>query len=318
MATTVKKYVSKCEEIVVAQPEYELGKSSLTKCDCIGMSKYSFRENNVSFSTSGTNYSVRNQVDGLRKITSTADLKVGYVVFKAREPGDSGYSLPEKYRAGGREYNGDLRDYYHIGTVKSVSPLQIIHMTTPTAKVDTSIGKWGYVARWKKEYISDYNDPQPAPEPTPTPDPEYRYVHSGNGKPVNMRKSPSLNAALVDRVPDGDRVEWLKEDGAGWAYIQWKGKYGWMLDCYLELEPEPSPPEPSPDPEPYPGAALTVWADNGLPVKLRARPSTSCKIYDLVPCGETVYLVSPGENWCRVDYKTRKGWYMMTKFLKQG
>lgn len=324
MATTIKKYISKCDDIVKAEPAYVYGKSSLTECDCIGMPKYSFRECGVSFSTTGTNYSARKQVDNLHKISSASNLHIGDVVFKAREPGDSGYDLPSKYRVGGAEYNGDLRDYYHIGTVKSVNPLQIIHMTSPTAKTDTKIGKWGFVAQWKKEYIDDI-DPVPAPEPEPVPEPEpaepkYMVVYAENGKPVNMRVKPYLNAALVDRVPVGGIIEWLKEDGA-WAYIKYGNRYGWMLDCYLVDEYTPTP-DPDEDVEPEPddpsGEELTVWAENGRPVKLRAKPSTSCKLYDEIPCGETVILVSAGNEWCKVNYGKRNGWYMMTKFLSRG
>lgn len=321
MATTINKYVSKCEEVVRAKPAYMKGKSSLTECDCIGMSKYSFRENNVPFSTTGTNFSVRQQVDNLRKINSVSDLHVGDVVFKAHEQGESGWELDKypKYLPGGQYYNGDLRDYYHIGTVKSVSPLEIIHMTSPTAKIDTKIGKWGFVAQWKKEYISDTQDDDPTPSPEPD-EPKHMTVYAENGNPVNMRMRPYLNAPLIERIPVGETVEWLKEDGA-WAYIKYGYKYGWMLDCYLvdEYIPEPDPDgDAEPEPENPAGEELTVWAANGRPVKLRAKPSTSCKLYDDVPCGAIVTLVSAGDDWCKVDYGKRKGWYMMTKFLSRG
>ena len=63
-------------------------------------------------------------------------------MFKKRAPGDAYYDLPPRYQNGGADYNGDLNDYYHIGTVYSVNPLKIIHMTDPSAKVDDKIGKW--------------------------------------------------------------------------------------------------------------------------------------------------------------------------------
>lgn len=242
MPTTIEKYVSGCKEIVDAKPAYKNGASSLTECDCIGMDKYSFRKNGVKFSTSGTNYSARNQVNNLRVLHSASDLSVGDIVFKAREPGEIGYDLPAKYQPGGAQYNGDLRDYYHIGTVESVSPLRIIHMTSPTAKTDTKIGKWGFVAEWKKEYISD--SPSPAPEPSPGPEPK----------------------------------------------------------------PEPT--------------TAMVYAENDFPVKMREKPSTSCKLYDLVPCGSIVEVLArdcstdnAGNVWSQISYGMRTGWYMMSKFL---
>ena len=238
MATTTTKVIRKCDEIVAAKPDYVKGASSKEKCDCIGMVKYSLRVNGVTLTTTGTNWTMRNQVENVRKITGTSVLRIGDVVFKSRAPGESGYSLPSKYQKGGSAYNGDLNDYCHIGVVKSVKPLQIIHMTGPTAKTDTSIGKWKWAADLKKQYISDS---KPAPSPTPTPDPD-------------------------------------------------------------------------PEPAPYTDTAYVV-AEKGNWVKMRAQPSTSCKLYDEVPVGAKVTVVTKGNDWTRISYGSRKGWYMMTKFL---
>ena len=246
MPTTIEKYVAGCKEIVKAKPAYKLGASSLTECDCIGMDKYSFRKNGVKLNTTGTNYSARNQVDNLRVLNSVSDLSVGDIVFKANEPSDSGYNLPAKYKPGGAQYNGDLRDYYHIGTVESVSPLRIIHMTSPTAKTDTKIGNWGFVAEWKKEYISD--SPSPAPEPSPEPEPEPEpepapaqmtaVVFAPNGTTVNMRSSPKVNAPLIERVPIGETVDVL-EKGDEWSRVKWKWYKGYMKNQFLIFEDTP-------------------------------------------------------------------------------
>ena len=246
MPTTIEKYVAGCKEIVNSKPAYKLGASSLTECDCIGMDKYSFRKNGVKFSTSGTNYSARNQVNNLRVLHSASDLSVGDIVFKAREPGESGYNLPEKYKPGGAQYNGDLLDYYHIGTVESVSPLRIIHMTSPTAKTDTKIGKWGFVAEWKKEFISDSPSPapEPSPEPEPQPEPEPEpaqmtaVVFAPTGTTVNMRSSPKVTAPLIERVPIGETVDVL-EKGDEWSLVKWKWYKGYMKNQFLIFEDTP-------------------------------------------------------------------------------
>jgi hypothetical protein len=246
MPTTIEKYIAGCNEIVDAKPAYKNGASSITECDCIGMDKYSIRKNGVKFSTSGTNYSARNQVNNLRVIHSASDLSVGDIVFKANEPSDSGYDLPAKYQPGGAQYNGDLRDYYHIGTVESVSPLRIIHMTSPTAKTDTKIGKWGFVAEWKKEFISDSPSPapEPSPEPEPQPEPEPEpaqmtaVVFAPTGTTVNMRSSPKVTAPLIERVPIGETVDVL-EKGDEWSRVKWKWYKGYMKNQFLIFEDTP-------------------------------------------------------------------------------
>lgn len=77
----------------------------------------------------------------------------------------------------------------------------------------------------------------------------------------------------------------------------------------------------APDEEPYEALVYaTVYSDNRKSVKLRAKPSISCKLYDDVNFGSIVEVVeqniaSDGENWSKVNYRNRTGWYMMSKFL---
>ena len=236
MSTTRQKFVDKCDVIVQAKPKYELGSDNTRYCDCIGMVKYGLRQNGVEFSTSGTNWTFRNQVEDIREIKGKSDLKFGDVVFKLKTPSDSGYNLPKRYRPGESDFNGDLNDYCHIGVVKSVSPLKIIHMTSPTAKTDTTIGKWKRAACLKRKYISDNDQPAHEPEPTPIPTKE----------------------------------------------------------------------------------TATVYAETGRWVKMRKEPSTKCRLYDEVPIGATVTIDVFGYEWTKISYGSRKGWYMMTKYLIVG
>lgn len=190
------------------------------------------------------------------------------------------------------------------------------------------VGLYGKVAYdYGDGFIPDVPD-SPDPGPSPEPDPRRNmYTYAENGKPINLRVKASTNAKLVDKVPVGQAVTWMKDNGSGWAYVQWGWKKGWMMDCYLIDESipdtihEPDIPEPA-DPDLVPddpaGETLTVWADNGLPVKLRKRPSTCCNIWERLPVGTEVELVEAGSEWCKVNYGTFKGWYIMTKFLSRG
>lgn len=59
-----------------------------------------------------------------------------------------------------------------------------------------------------------------------------------------------------------------------------------------------------------------VWAANGSPVKMRAEPSKTCRLYWKVPCGATVELCGAVKGaWTKVRYGGRTGW-MMTEFLR--
>lgn len=233
MATTIKAFIERCDDIVRAKPEYDLGSSSRKKCDCIGMIKYGLEQNGVTLVTTGTNWTFRYQVKNIRKITSASVLHVGDVVFKAKSPGDSGYNLPRRYQKGGDAYNGDLTDYCHIGVVKSVKPLKIIHMTSPTAKEDTSIGKWKWTAELLSRYISDYetnNDIEPVvQEPdVNTSAPETALVYAPSGKWVKIRQKPSTGCPVWDNVPIDAQVT-IVTRGYEWTKVNYGRRKGWYI-----------------------------------------------------------------------------------------
>jgi hypothetical protein len=73
-------------------------------------------------------------------------------------------------------------------------------------------------------------------------------------------------------------------------------------------------PEPSPTPEPIPCEFAVVYADNGLPVKMRAKPSASCRLYWEIPSGTTVLVLDHGTDWTKIEWNNICG-YMLTRFL---
>ena len=88
----------------------------------------------------------------------------------------------------------------------------------------------------------------------------------------------------------------------GWSYL---GELPWIE---YDTPPEP-PPEPGPEPE-----TATVYAENGKPVKMRAKPSTSCRLFWEVPVGSVVIVDEKKDEWSRITWNDREG-YMMTRFL---
>lgn len=78
---------------------------------------------------------------------------------------------------------------------------------------------------------------------------------------------------------------------------------------------EPAATVPTTTPVPSEGSKAIVVADNGLPVKMREYPSTSCRTWINVLCGTEVTIVEPGEEWAKINGCGRQGWYMMAKFL---
>ena len=58
----------------------------------------------------------------------------------------------------------------------------------------------------------------------------------------------------------------------------------------------------------------TVTAENGSTVKMREKPSASCKVYWHVPVGAQVELLDWEGDWAHISYNGAQG-YMMRKFL---
>ena len=71
---------------------------------------------------------------------------------------------------------------------------------------------------------------------------------------------------------------------------------------------------PEPQPEPTEQYAIVV-SENGKPVKMRAKPSTSCRLYWEVPNGSEVTVHEWGDDWSRIRWAGQDG-YMMSCFLR--
>ncbi len=132
------------EAIAGENPSYGKGGSGKdSTCDCIGLVIGAVRRCGGKWTgIHGSNWAARNAVSGLGPFRSAGELSPGDLVFKARAPGEKGYDLPDRYRAG-----SDRNDYYHVGVVLSASPLRIRHMTDPGPKTDTAIGRWSHRGR---------------------------------------------------------------------------------------------------------------------------------------------------------------------------
>jgi uncharacterized protein YraI len=205
------------------------GDGSGGKCDCIGLIIGAVRLGGLKWpGTHGSNYAARYQTTGL---AADQPLRLGDLVYKAREPGASGYKLPDAYKN-----HADRRDYYHVGVVTCASPLRITHCTSVPGgiKVDTARGKWKYSGRLR---LLDQEAPVANKQMT---------VYAANGKTVNLRSGPGTEYPLITAVPIGTVVTETMESN-GWAYIQYGGKQGYMMEKFLaEYTPEPEP-EPSVD-----------------------------------------------------------------------
>ena len=224
---TMKSFLRGVDAIAEEKPTYRLGHDgSDGTCDCIGLIIGAIRRAGGEWNgTHGSNWAARNAIDTLHAVTDPGDLQVGQAVFKASEPGQSGYNLPDRYKG-----DADKRDYYHVGVVRSVSPLEIVHCTGPGIVRDKKMGKWSY-AGWLR-MVSRGNDEGEATGM------QTAVVIAESGSTVNLRKTPE--GALLERVPVGSAAQVL-DTLYGWARITVSGKTGWMDMKYLRMQDSGEP-----------------------------------------------------------------------------
>lgn len=163
-------------------------------------------------------------MDGMQYVSSTDDIFLGEIVYKAKEQGEEGYELPDRYKVAG----GDLRDYYHVGVVTGIDPLEITHCTSVAGgiKRDTSLGKWRWGGMLK--YV-DYEDGEGMME-----DALYTaMVTAPTGSTVRMRSKPSDNSTVIENIPIGELVDVL-DIMDGWSSIRHKGVAGYMMSKFLD------------------------------------------------------------------------------------
>ena len=244
MDVMVDAFLRAVAEIRSEGPRYRLGgDGSDGTCDCIGLIIGAIRRAGGRWpGTHGSNYAARNVMIKLIRQVDAASLELGWLVFKARGPMDDGYNLPDKYRAGGAEYNGDVMGYYHVGVVTSIEPLNITHCTKSGGvegiTVDTRQGLWVYAGPCN---LVDYTDEDEKGDD----DVEVKkgVVASQDGNPVKLRPTPSTAKPYLAKVPVGTVVE-VMQDAQGWAQIRLpSGQVGYMMAEFIDVSDDDGAPE---------------------------------------------------------------------------
>lgn len=222
MTVTAADLISVFQQMYAEHWRYEWGHSEKGCVDCSGAFCYAFRLFGISYPNGSNAIARRFTVGGLLPISQA---EPGMAAFKAKEPGEKGYDLPEKYRAGGSAYNGDLRDYYHIGLVDADADFVLNAKGTSYGfSRDRLKGNgWDFVARLKDV---DYGgqEMEQARVVLPT---------GATGSTVNMRRVPSRTSDIIARVPVGAEVQ-VTGDSGQWCQVEYNGKGGYMMSNYLE------------------------------------------------------------------------------------
>lgn len=149
----------------------------------------------------------------------------------------------------------------------------------------------------------DNNAANTAPSVNGTP---YALVNNPSpAQALNLRQYASTASMVLDKLYNGDRL-WVDEQGAEWCAVtdQATGISGYVMTKYVKLHNLPSKP------------VRRVAHPGGTFVNLRSAPNmTQANVRARVPSGANVTILSPGPDWCKVQYNGYTG-YMMTYFLQ--
>ncbi|MBE5803779.1 MAG: hypothetical protein E7316_04630 [Clostridiales bacterium] len=214
----MSSFLAGIEAIAAEQPTYQPGHDgSDGQCDCIGLIIGALRRAGGEWNgIHGSNHAARNEMRSITPISNASGLSAGELVFKAHETSSAGYALPSRY-----DNHPDQLDYYHVGVVLSVSPLRIVHCTTPGIVYDARLGQWSHHGSLRM--IAQEESPAACSLTTAT-------VTAASGSTVNLRQSPG--GALVERVPVGAGVT-VTDRQDSWCRVTWGSYSGWMMSKYL-------------------------------------------------------------------------------------
>lgn len=206
--------------------------------DCSGAFVWAYQQHGHTI-YHGSNRMARVEVEQLIPIEQ-AVIVPGMAAFKRRLPGAEYYALPSGYQPGGKHYNGDLSDYYHVGLVDDNTSRALNAQGAATGFVSSPITQnWSHVG-----YLTqvDYGNTK---EDVPMSEITTAIVAADSGSTVNLRSKP--DGALIDRVPVGAAVT-VSGHQDGWSRIAYNGQTGWMMDKYLRTDIEATAPgQPSGD-----------------------------------------------------------------------
>ena len=200
------------------------GTSNAKGIDCSGAFVYAYRQFGERI-YHGSNRIARIYCRDMQRVTAATRLVPGMAIFKSRADLSR---MKAEYKPGGAYYDPKLpEDFYHIGLVASVDPLQIINATPPKVRIDDRLSRWQWAGYLK---AVDYTAAGPEPDET------CAQVTAENGSTVNLRQKPSLKAVILARVPLGQRVAVREKTSPEWwkvAYLQFTG---YMMRKFLKTE----------------------------------------------------------------------------------
>lgn len=303
---SLSKFMEGCKRNAARIKGYKLacnGSNGLS--DCIGYIIGSLLLIGIKWNgTHGSNYAARYRTKNLHAVMSASQLKLGQLVYKHNKPGTTEWnkSFPkDKYGN-----HPDQNDYYHVGVVTSVNPLEISHCSGGGMHYDKSLGKWSHAGECT---LVEYSS---SPVVTPIEQTTSETEVTGSGKAVvdvpddtsvNIRSAASTSGKILVKANEGTVLDVISVSGS-WAKVKYsfnKVGTGYVMSKFISTDGK-------------------IDVPNDTTVNVRIKATINSNKITTIPEGEKVKILSKSGEWSKIEYsvpKTGTG-YVMSKYLKKG
>jgi uncharacterized protein YgiM (DUF1202 family) len=160
------------------------------------------------------------------------------------------------------------------------------------------------------------------------------YVYTSNGKPLNLRDSPSILGNVMAQIPDGARVRVNDIIDEAWDSVTYSGYTGYAMSRYLVYATPTNTPCPVPTATPSPtvfssfpndiflgfqDVYYTAFVRPSNPagyVNLRWAPSLLSDVHGRYYANSVLTVMSQNSLWCQVlDESGHVMGFIMRQFL---
>ena len=305
---TLEKFLNGCKRNASRIKGYQLrctGANGLS--DCIGFVIGALALEGQKWNgTHGSNYAARYRTRNLHKVTNASQLKLGELVYKHNDPGTEVWN--KSFPKATYKNHPDQNDYYHVGVVTSVNPLEISHCSGGGMHYDKKLGKWDYAGECS---LVDYGS-STSTVTTPVSEVVSGTAVTGPGKAlvdvpddttVNVRSAASMSSKVLVKANEGTELNVLSVSGS-WAKVEYsfeKTGTGYIMSKFISEQ-------------------STIDVPNDTTVNVRAKASINSSKLTTLPEGNKVKVLSRSGGWSRVEYaEPKKGTgYVMTRYLRKG
>lgn len=197
---------------------YEWGAAREGCVDCSGAFVWAYRQLGATIEHGS------NSIAHLRvgEYVPVAKAKPGYAVFKLRAWRD------DSDNGGNRWFGQQPGDVYHIGLMGDDGKVLNAQSTKTGFVTSPASQNWAFAAPLKAVSYSDNTEGGETMFGNAT------VKTQKAGSYVNLREGASTRAAVIGKVYDGERVNVLREAGAGWIYGKTQaGTEGYMSADYI-------------------------------------------------------------------------------------